>query len=261
MRFALKNRTLNFQKNYCKRMKFRTILAAGAIALATSACKDQAKDVKLVTVEDSVSYSIGVDMAMQFKQGKMDTILNTAAIIKGIQDGMNKDTTKKPLIDAETGHNIMRVYFTNLQKKQQEDFLKGGEANKTAGLKFQEEFKKKPGVITTASGISYLPIAKGKGPKPSLNSVVKVHYTGKLIDGKVFDSSVQRGQPAEFPVSGVIKGWTEVLQLMSVGDKWQVVIPQELAYGDQVRQGDPIPPFSTLEFEIELLSISKETAK
>lgn len=242
-------------------MKLRTIVAAAVVVFAATACKEKSKDVKLATVEDSVSYSIGVDLAMQLKQSKIDTLLSKDAIIKGIEDGLNKDTTKKPLVDVEAGHRLMRTYFTNLQKKQQDAFLKGAEANKVAGAKYQEEFKKKAGVTTTASGISYLVINKGKGAKPSLNSVVKVHYTGSLIDGKVFDSSVQRGQPAEFPVSGVIKGWTEILQLMSVGDKWQVVIPQELAYGDQVRQGDPIPPFSTLVFEIELLSISKEAAK
>ena len=129
--------------------------------------------------------------------------------------------------------------------------------NKVAGEKFLEENKIKPDVKTTASGLQYLVMKEGTGEKPTAVSKVKVHYHGTLIDGTVFDSSVDRGEPAEFGVSQVIKGWTEGLQLMPVGSKYKFFIPQDLAYGAFPRQGGPIKPFSTLVFEVELLGIDK----
>jgi FKBP-type peptidyl-prolyl cis-trans isomerase FklB len=129
-------------------------------------------------------------------------------------------------------------------------------ANKTAGEKFLAENKNKPGVITTASGLQYEVITKGNGPLPTEASKVKVNYHGTLIDGTVFDSSVQRKEPVTFPVNGVIKGWTEALLLMPVGSKYKIYVPQELAYGSQDRGA--IKPFSMLIFEVELLSIEKD---
>ena len=119
---------------------------------------------------------------------------------------------------------------------------------------FLEENKKAKGVVVTESGLQYEVLTEGTGAKPTAASSVRVHYTGSLIDGTVFDSSVKRGTPAEFPVGGVIKGWTEALQLMTVGSKWRLTIPQELAYGER-GAGASIPPFATLIFEVELLDI------
>jgi FKBP-type peptidyl-prolyl cis-trans isomerase FklB len=133
---------------------------------------------------------------------------------------------------------------------------KAAEGNKKIGAAFLAENKSKPGVQTTSSGLQYIVEKEGTGAKPVATDRVKVHYTGTLIDGKVFDSSVQRGQPAEFGVTEVIKGWTEVLQLMPVGSKWKVFIPSDIAYGDRGAGAD-IGPGSTLIFDIELLDIVK----
>jgi len=128
--------------------------------------------------------------------------------------------------------------------------------NREAGLKFLAENKVKPGVVTLPDGLQYEILKAGDGPKPTLNSKVKTHYHGTLIDGTVFDSSVDRGEPISFPVSGVIKGWTEALQLMPVGSKWRLFIPSELAYGDR-GAGPKIGPGSTLVFDVELLAIEQ----
>ena len=130
------------------------------------------------------------------------------------------------------------------------------DSSRAAGDGYLAQNKTKPGVITTASGLQYQVVAQGNGPKPTKDNTVKVHYTGSLIDGSVFDSSVQRGQPVEFPVAGVIPGWTEILQLMNVGSKVHVVIPSALAYGDQ-GSGQTIPPGSVLVFDVELIAITK----
>lgn len=144
---------------------------------------------------------------------------------------------------------FIQSYFQKLMDKK-------SEAAKADGVKFLEENKKKEGVQTTASGIQYKVNTMGTGPKPLATDRVKVHYTGKLIDGTVFDSSVERGEPAVFPLNGVIPGWTEALQLMPVGSKWTIYLPSDLAYGER-GAGQQIPPHSTLIFEVELISIEK----
>ncbi len=133
--------------------------------------------------------------------------------------------------------------------------MKDGEAAKKAGEDFLAANAKKPGVKVLPSGLQYKVLKSGNGPSPKATDTVKTHYHGTFINGKVFDSSVERGEPVEFPVNGVIKGWTEALQLMKVGDKWQLFIPSDLAYGPD-GQG-PIPPNSVLVFDVELLGISK----
>ncbi len=140
-----------------------------------------------------------------------------------------------------------------VEKKQKEAMEKQFGNNKVQGEKYLSENKSKEGVITLESGLQYKVIKNGSGAKPNATDKVKVHYEGKLIDGNVFDSSIQRGEPAEFMVNQVIKGWTEALQLMPVGSKWQIYIPQELAYGERDMQ--TIPPFSTLIFDVELIAI------
>jgi FKBP-type peptidyl-prolyl cis-trans isomerase len=167
------------------------------------------------------------------------------------------------LFDDSMAQTIIQMYLqknqAKIMQKQQEQAEKQLEAQfgdiKAAGESFLAENKSKEGVKTTASGLQYIVEKEGTGAKPTEESVVKVHYTGTTIDGNVFDSSVQRGEPVEFGVTQVIAGWTEGLQLMSVGSKYKFFIPQELAYGANPRQGGPIMPFSALVFEVELLEI------
>jgi FKBP-type peptidyl-prolyl cis-trans isomerase FklB len=143
-----------------------------------------------------------------------------------------------------------------MRSKMQNEMKNPAEFNKKAGQKFLEENKKRPGVVELPSGMQYEIIKDGTGESPTINSTVTTHYTGTLIDGTVFDSSVERKQPAQFPVNGVIKGWTEALQLMKPGSKWMLYIPSDLAYGDG---GSPpkIQPGATLIFEVELISVDK----
>ena len=140
--------------------------------------------------------------------------------------------------------------------KEHQKSMESGTGNKTQGEKFLADNKTEEGVTTLPSGLQYKVLKAGSGPKPGLHDQVTVHYTGTLIDGTVFDSSVQRGQPASFAVNGVIPGWTEALQLMNTGSKWQLFIPYNLAYGEQ-GAGEKIGPYSTLIFEVELLKIGK----
>ena len=212
----------------------------------------------LKTEVDSVSYALGMDMAIKFKENFEQ--VNNDLFIQGFK---NVAASTNTLIEKDKIETILRTFFQKLQeekkKEHEAEALKKSEAefgdNKVAGEKFLAENKAKEGVKTTASGLQYIVVKEGKGEKPTETSKVKVHYHGTLIDGTVFDSSVDRGEPAEFLVNAVIKGWTEVLQLMPVGSKYKVFVPQELAYGAFPRQGAPIKPFSTLIFDVELLEI------
>jgi len=190
-----------------------------------------------------VSYSLGVSIARNLQtQGLKGLDINE--FTEAVQDVF---TGKSIKIGDEEVVETLNTYFAGLQKEKEG-------TNKEDGDAFLAENKTKPNVITLPSGLQYTIMAEGNGEKPTLNSNVTTHYHGTTIDGKVFDSSVQRGQPASFPVSGVIKGWTEALQLMAVGSKWKLFIPAELAYGDRGAGAD-IGPNSTLIFEVELLSI------
>ncbi len=155
----------------------------------------------------------------------------------------------KPEMSQEEVQTTLDKFFKELQEK-------ALSKNKEIGTSFMEENKKKEGVITLDNGLQYQVLQEGTGEKPKKEDTVKVHYEGRLIDGAIFDSSYKRGEPATFPLTGVIKGWTEILQLMPVGSKWTVVIPSELAYGEQ-GAGQMIAPNSTLLFDIELLGIEK----
>ncbi|HYG38900.1 MAG TPA: FKBP-type peptidyl-prolyl cis-trans isomerase [Cytophagales bacterium] len=195
---------------------------------------------------DSISYSMGISIAKNIKSQGLDSV-NAEAFAKGLKDVFNNDSL---LIDSEEGQNMLATYFQKIHNEKLE-------ANASAGRKFLEENKTKEGVRTTESGLQYQVIKEGTGPTPVLSDRVKVHYHGTLIDGTVFDSSVDRGEPVTFAVNAVIPGWTEALQLMKVGSKYKVFIPSELAYGER---GAPpvIGPNSTLIFDIELLGIEKE---
>jgi FKBP-type peptidyl-prolyl cis-trans isomerase FklB len=183
-----------------------------------------------------------------------DIQLNLNWLVKGVQDGMNK--AAKPLLTDEEYRATMTAFQKQLQDKQLADAAASGEKNKADGAAFLAANAKKEGVVTTKSGLQYQVLKRGTGPSPKATDTVKVHYHGTLLDGTVFDSSVQRDEPAEFPVNRVIPGWTEALQLMKVGDKFRLFIPANLAYGERGAGGD-IGPNATLVFDVELLEIPR----
>lgn len=206
---------------------------------------------ELKTQKDKASYSIGVSIGKNLKDQKVE--ITTDILVKGLLDAYTGAKTQ--LTEKEMGDVLTQFQQEIMAKAQEEAAKKGGE-NKTKGEKFLADNKNKPGVKSTPSGLQYSVITEGTGPKPTASSTVKVHYTGKLIDGTTFDSSVDRGEPVEFPLNGVIKGWTEGVQLMSKGSKYKFYIPAELAYGER-GAGNAIGPNETLVFEVELLDIVK----
>jgi FKBP-type peptidyl-prolyl cis-trans isomerase len=212
-------------------------------ASAASTPSAAAADIK--SVDQKVSYGIGYNMGMSLGRDKTLKI-DRAAFLAGIEDGQAGSKTRVPETEIEAAFNAM-------QQKASAEMAALGEKQLAAGNEYLAKNKSKSGVTTTASGLQYEVLKSGSGPKPKPESTVKVHYHGTLIDGTVFDSSVQRGEPIEFEVTGVIPGWTEALQLMSVGDKWKLTIPAAIAYGPRGK-GD-IPPNSVLVFEVELLGI------
>ena len=192
---------------------------------------------------EKVSYSIGINVATSIKSEGLDSI-NSFYISKGFQDVFeNKDLA----INIEESNKIIGEYFNKKQDAKNQRLAIDSKI-------FLEQNKQKDGVMTTESGLQYLILSEGKGNNPTLNDNVTVHYHGTLIDGTIFDSSVDRKQPATFPLNGVIPGWQEALQMMSVGSKWKIFIPSELAYGES--GAGTIGPNSTLIFEVELLSIN-----
>ena len=214
---------------------------------APAADQSELKDVK-----QKVSYAIGMDIGNNFK--RQDVEIDPKLLAAGIADAL---AGKTKLTDEQAKEAIM-AFQVEMRAKMEAKQKEAGEKNVKEGEKFLADNAKKEGVKTTASGLQYKVLKAGKpdGKSPKGNDTVKVHYHGTLIDGTVFDSSVQRGEPATFGVGEVIPGWTEVLQLMKEGDKWQVFIPSKLAYGPR---GFPpqIAPNSTLIFDVELLSIEK----
>ncbi|CAM1372015.1 Peptidyl-prolyl cis-trans isomerase [Tenacibaculum litopenaei] len=242
-------------------MKITKFLAAAAVGLTIASCSNpgQVKEKSSLNSEiDSLSYSIGLDMANKIKANfkEMDHDL----FVQGFRNGI--DSTNL-LIESAEVNNIIRAYFQKQQeakmKEFQEEQRKKAEAEfgeyKKENEKFLEENKKKPGVKTTASGLQYEVIKEGEGTQPTAEATVKVHYHGTLIDGTVFDSSVERKEPIEFALNRVIKGWTEGLQLMKPGAKYRFYVPQELAYGATPRPGGKIKPFAALIFDVELLEV------
>ena len=199
-------------------------------------------DIKNAT--ERLSYAIGVQIAGNLKQNGFEE-LEPKSFSEGIKDILEDNNLQ---ISFEEVQEEINAHYAKFQAKAKED-------NAEAGIAFLNENKKREDVVELPSGLQYRVLSKGDGPKPTDKDFVTTHYEGKTIDGKVFDSSFQRGEPAKFPVNGVIKGWTEALQLMSVGDKFELFVPQDLAYGDQ-GAGPDIPPYSTLIFEVELLGIN-----
>ncbi len=215
-----------------------------------------ASPLALKTQKDKFSYSLGMKMGENLH--KQSVPVDPAILARGLRDGLAGGKTL--LTDEEAQAAISEVQ-NDVRKKQQEKMQETGAANKKEGAAFLTANRTKEGVVTLPSGLQYKILKEGTGPKPAATDTVVCNYRGTLVNGTEFDSSYKRGQPASFPVNGVIKGWTEALQLMPVGSKWQLFIPFDLAYGEPGRPG--IEPSSTLIFEVELLSIedkSKEKA-
>ena len=215
-----------------------------AVLFYASSCQQKVGNVDLKTQHDSVSYLIGHNIGSSLHSSPM-TDFNMKAIIKGLEDGVEETEL---FMDPVLANSYIGEY---MQKLEMEETLK----HLQEGMDFLEENKTRDGVNTIESGLQYEILVEGSGPKPADTSKVTVHYHGTLIDGTVFDSSVDRGEPATFGVNQVIKGWTEALQLMPTGSKWKVFIPSELAYGASPRPGGVIKPNMVLIFDIELISI------
>lgn len=222
-------------------------LSAGSAALAQDPAAPPAPAMPEVKAAD-YSYALGTQIAMQFKSQGIE--LDAEAFTSGLKDTLSESGSK--LSDEEL-RNTMMAFQAQAQKKFQEKMEKQGGENLAAGKTFQDENAKRKEVTTTATGLQYEVLKAAEGDKPGPTDTVKVHYTGTLIDGTVFDSSEERGEPIEFPLNRVIKGWTEGVQLMNIGSRYRFVIPSDLAYGPQ---GPPaIGPNATLVFEVELLEI------
>lgn len=234
-------------------MKLKSAACVAGMAIVIAGCAQAVeKDVQLDTDEQKASYGIGYGFASNLKQQTEGLELSTDALVKGIMDAMTEGD--RALTDEEIQAAISALQAKQIAAQQ----AKAEEAAATAraeGEAFLAENASKDGVMTTDSGLQYEILERGTSDQsPTAESTVKVHYHGTLVNGTVFDSSVERGEPIEFPLNGVIAGWTEGVQLMSIGDKFRFFIPADLAYGDN--QASPlIPPGSTLIFEVELLDI------
>lgn len=212
--------------------------------------KKPAVPLTLKTDKDKASYAIGLNMGKTMRRDSVD--VDPSILLRGMKDGLND--SKTPLLTDEEMRTALVALQAEVRKAQQEKFQVLGETNKKTGDVFLEENKAKAGVVALPSGLQYKILQEGTGPKPTAADTVVCNYRGTLIDNTEFDSSAKHGKPATFPVSGVIKGWTEALQLMPVGSKWQLFIPPDLAYGPR-GAGPTIGPNATLIFEVELLSI------
>ena len=205
---------------------------------------------KFESKEAKVSYAFGVMFGQRMRNELKDIDLDQFA--NGLKSAFNDEP--QLLTDDEIAQTLSE-YQREMQEKQIAELQKLSEANKVVGEEFLSANKDKEGVVTLESGLQYKVLTEGKGPQPAATDTVTVHYTGSLISGEVFDSSVSRGEPATFPLNGVIAGWTEALQLMPTGSKWQLYIPADLAYGPQGNRS--IGPNETLLFEVELIEIAK----
>lgn len=255
-------------------MKLNTMVALAATTLILAACGKEekaeqaeaaskeapateqaaAKPDPLASVEQRLSYIVGTNMATQFQRDGID--LDVAALTLAIED---VKAGSEPRLSEEQNRQTIQELQQRAQAKQQAEFEAASSKNKAEGEAYLAENGQKEGVVTTDSGLQYKEVVAGDGETPTASDTVTVHYKGTLIDGTVFDSSYDRGQPASFPVSGVIPGWVEALQLMNVGDKFELAIPSDLAYGPR-GTGAEIGPDATLLFEVELLEIAKAEA-
>jgi len=204
----------------------------------------------LTTTKEKASYAIGMNLGGGLHRQNID--VDSAALIQGMKDALSGNKT---LLTEEEARAALMQLQSEMQAKMQAKAAQEGEANKKEGDAFLAANKTKEGVVTLPSGLQYKILTPGTGPKPTPTDSVVCNYKGTLINGTEFDSSYKRGEPATFPVTGVIKGWTEALQLMPVGSKWQLFVPADLGYGPRGTPGGPIGPNATLIFEVELMSI------
>lgn len=221
--------------------RFILIVSASLLALPLFG---QEKSPQLKDQKDKVSYSIGMNIGLNLSRQKVD--INPDVLVAGIKDAI----AGKAQLTQDQVKDVMQQFEKDMEQKQKQ----AGDKNKTEGEKFLADNKSKEGVKTTASGLEYKVVKDGTGPQPKATDMVTVNYRGTLIDGTEFDSSYKRGQPATFPLNGVIKGWTEGLQLMKVGSKYQFFVPSNLAYGERA-VGPDIAPNAALIFEVELLDV------
>jgi len=224
---------------------FCIILAASPIMAAEKQ--------ELKTDKEKISYAIGFDMGSSLKKNELD--IDAYLLGKAVKDVLSGGKT---MMTEEEVRTTLMAFQKDLQSKRQAKMKDLGEKNKKDGEAFLAKNKSRDGIKTLASGLQYKVLTVGKGKSPKASDTMTVNYRGTLIDGTEFDSSYKRGQPATFPVNGVIKGWTEALQLMQEGSKWQLFIPESLAYGDKGTPGGPIGPGATLIFDIELVSIKAQ---
>ena len=261
-----------------KLMRTLTLAAAVSSALVLAACNPPATDPAgkdatgadkegaagkipgLATEKKQVSYMIGMDIGKSLKPMKDE--VDMATLKRALDDVVND---KKLLLNEEQVAQVMQAFSVKMQAKQQEEMVKKQAEMAAQGKKNVEQEKaffamngKKPGVVTTASGLQYQVVTQGTGAKPKATDNVSVHYTGTLLDGTEFDSSYKRNEPAQFVLGSVVPGWQEALQLMPVGSKYKLWIPAKLGYGEQGTPGGPIPPNSTLVFDVELIDIAKQ---
>jgi len=235
-------------------MKFKWIAVVGIIFLTSQVSAQESQTLK--SQREKISYIIGMDMGNNFKKQSVD--IDPDALARGMKDALSG---AKPQLSSQEAREIMVGFEKELRAKQEEIRKAVGEKNKVEGEKFLAENRSKEGVITLPSGLQYKVITPGKGRKPQLTDTVIANYRGTLIDGTEFDSSYRRGQPASIRVGGVIRGWTEALQLMEEGAKWQLFIPSNLAYGDRGAGQGPVQmigPNAVLIFEVELISVQEK---
>ena len=224
----------------------------------TTAAKKPVTPLVLKTDKDKASYAIGMNIGKGLSESlKKDSVdVNSDILVRGLKDALSG---AKPLLTDEETQAALTALQADLKKHQQEVHAAEAAKNSKAGEQYLAANKAKPGVVTLPSGLQYKVVTQGTGPKPTPEDVVVCNYKGSLVDGTEFDSSYKRGKPATFPVGQVIKGWTEALQLMPVGSKWEIAIPPSLGYGE--KGVGPIGPDETLLFEVELMSIEPKEAK
>lgn len=221
---------------------------------ATGGAARTSAPLALKTDKEKASYALGMRIGSDLRKQGAAQSLDPAITARGLKDAMSGGKTA---LTEDEGKAALTKLQTEVREKMEAKAHEEGAANRKEGESFLAANKTKDGVVTLPSGLQYKILTEGKGPKPTASDTVSCNYRGTLINGKEFDSSYKRGQPASFPVNGVIKGWTEALQLMPVGSKWQLFIPSDLAYGDRGAGGD-IGPGETLIFEVELLSIGEQ---